>query len=112
MAVFPIISISFIILSFNIPNLSEYKKEQGLLALLPSAMSATTKSRALRPGRQTIRGFLALIFFVKNPDLHGGGEENRTPVQRHYHTGFSERSLWFRFRPFDAHRQASLALSR
>ena len=31
-----------------------------------------------------------LIFFVHT---NGGGEENRTPVQKHHHIGFSERSL-------------------
>lgn len=38
---------------------------------------------------RVLRGFSAFS------NLIGGGEENRTPVQRHCHKGFSERSLQF-----------------
>jgi hypothetical protein len=43
--------------------------------------------------------------------LTGGGEESRTPVQRHHYIGFSERILYFKIRSIDAYRRASLALS-
>jgi site-specific DNA recombinase len=49
-----------------------------------------------------------LVLFVH---LNGGGEENRTPVQRHHYIGFSERILYFKIRSIDAYRRASLALS-
>ena len=32
----------------------------------------------------------------------GGGEESRTPVQKHCYIGFSERSQQFEFRPVAA----------
>ncbi len=50
-----------------------------------------------------------LVLFVHTI---GGGEGNRTPVQRSRYTGFSERILCFRIRTVDAHRQASPVLSR
>ena len=41
------------------------------------------------------------------PDLIGGGEESRTPVQKHCIISFSECSLYFEIRSFDAYKQAS-----
>lgn len=52
------------------------------------------------------------VFLVLIVHTIGGGEENRTPVQRYCCIGFSERSLCFKFRVVDARRQASLTLSR
>lgn len=52
------------------------------------------------------------VFLVLIVHTIGGGEENRTPVQRYRCIGFSERSLCFKFRVVDARRQASLTLSR
>ena len=45
-----------------------------------------------------------LIFFVHT---NGGGEESRTPVQKHCIISFSECSLYFKIRSFDAYKQAS-----
>ena len=45
-----------------------------------------------------------LIFFVHT---NGGGEESRTPVQKHCIISFSECSLYFEIRSFDAYKQAS-----
>lgn len=43
------------------------------------------------------------VFLVLFVHTSGGGEENRTPVQKHCCSDFSERSQYFRFRAIDAY---------